>query len=73
MMEVRPTGNVWRSAPLVKIMAKRYSFQAKSTCRITQETRIGLQSGSVTRQKIWPSLAPSMMAASSRSRGSPSM
>ena len=51
------------SRALVNTSGYRKSFQMNVNCSVARAARAGLASGSITRQKTWPSLAPSIRAA----------
>src|SRR5205823_13132590 len=64
-----PTGAVYMSSLSMKVAARMNSFHAVMKEKSAVMATAGLASGSTMRQKMVPADAPSMMAASSSSRG----
>src|ERR1700739_3552289 len=63
------TGAVIAALVAVKDSARTQSFQAKMNTRIAAVTSPGAASGTITLRKAWPGVAPSILAAFSRSHG----
>src|ERR671915_320626 len=60
----------WVEASKANVLAKRKSLQAKMKVRIAVVNTPGAESGTITFQKACSVVAPSTLAASSRSKGS---
>ena len=63
------SGMVQKSRSRRRITGQKNPFQVPWNWRIATAARAGEASGSMIRQKVWRYPAPSMRAASSRSRG----
>ena len=63
------TGAVIAALVAVNDSASSRSFQAKMNTRIAAVTSPGAASGTITLRKAWPGVAPSILAAFSRSQG----
>jgi hypothetical protein len=63
------TGNVWLDSRVSNTNPRKKSFHIQTPLRMITAARAGRVSGSMIRQKICNSLAPSIRAASSRSFG----
>ena len=66
-----PTGSVFSSSDVMRTSAKRKSFQARMNVKMPAAMSPGNASGNVTYQAARARLAPSTMAASSSSSGTP--